>query len=821
MKAHSLTLVAVALLGLTAITFAESPEPTFRLGVKLSDGSYIIGVPDDVSLPVRTSFASLDVPLHLVKVGRFKSDRETLCIEFRNGDKLTVVPDVKQLSVTTTVGRVVIGTQHITEFSTLDGITPKRRTEGPSKNGLISFGGLEWHPWRTEFAVVDGKLASQPRARKGFRYGHSGNGRGPKLVTHVGDKTWTDYSVDFDFAMLPKNPKFDPHRMPNVRGIGIQFRVQDSKESWNEPAQTAYGLSLGETGTWSLSRVHGRYITGGTGWRNAYKGTAIKLASGKGLTLAKGGSNHCHLEVVKNRIKISINDTQIVDLTDDEAADASGHGPLRYGGIGMSWKWESMGWIKNVVVRHGDARHGDTQHGPRLALDLVDGSHIIGIPSSTSVPVHTPYGKMDIPLNLIRRIKIGDDHETVSVYPINGDKITGVWGLKRIRLKTILGEIAVGTEHIKNITISGTGRLPVTAKERFPVVASAKITDKPYGVFCVADFNDDGELDFAVSNRTKGSESVDVYMNDGEGSLIKKASYPMGYYPQHVAAGDFNEDGHVDLLVPVYHGSLGDGTMHVLTGKGDGTFTMGPGFTAKVNGKGLHPCRLAVADLNKDGHLDFVVEMNNDWAINIHWGKGDGTFTAKYTYPNGQNPGNTKIADLNHDGWPDIVSGSQYTSLFVHLSDGNGGYTAPVQYLKGTSRRQPIVVGDLDGDDDIDIVVANNVANGASRYASIMINDGKGVFTERGRVNCPGGVGLAAVTDFDNDGKMDFVLSSSNKVLIVPGKGDGTFGTPSVYDLGHKVGPLQLHDLDGDGRLDFIYLDQEKHQVMMQLNIDH
>ena len=332
---------------------------------------------------------------------------------------------------------------------------------------------------------------------------------------------------------------------------------------------------------------------------------------------------------------------------------------------------------------------------------------------------------------------------------------------------------------------------------------------------CVADFNGDTHLDFAVSDKTKGSGSVDVYLNDGKGSLIKKASYPVGHYPQHIVAGDFNEDGDVDLIVPVYLGALGDGTMRVLTGNGDGTFTMGPGFTAKVNGKGLHPCRMAVGDLNKDGHLDFVVEMNNDWAINIHWGKGDGTFTPMYTYPNGQNPGNTKIADLNNDSWPDIVSGSQYTSLFVHLSNFGDAYKAPVQYLKGTSRRQPIIVGDLDGDEDIDVLCAHNTS---PRYVSVMINDGHGVFTEKGKIDFPDGAGLAKVTDFDFDGKMDFVLASGNKVLVVPGNGDGTFKKPVAYDMGHKVGGLQLHDLNHDGRLDLVYIDYDSHKVMMRLN---
>ena len=49
---------------------------------------------------------------------------------------------------------------------------------------------------------------------------------------------------------------------------------------------------------------------------------------------------------------------------------------------------------------------------------------------------------------------------------------------------------------------------PAGTKVVFPILATAKITDKPYGTLCVSDLNNDGQLDFAVSDRTGGSESA-------------------------------------------------------------------------------------------------------------------------------------------------------------------------------------------------------------------------------------------------------------------------------------------------------------------------
>jgi hypothetical protein len=89
----------------------------------------------------------------------------------------------------------------------------------------------------------------------------------------------------------------------------------------------------------------------------------------------------------------------------------------------------------------------------RLELDLVDGSHIIGVPSIDSVPVQTSYAKMDIPLKQLISIKMGDDHETASVDLRNGDKLKGVISIGPIKLATVFGKIAIGIEHIRQIDV--------------------------------------------------------------------------------------------------------------------------------------------------------------------------------------------------------------------------------------------------------------------------------------------------------------------------------------------------------------------------------
>jgi hypothetical protein len=89
----------------------------------------------------------------------------------------------------------------------------------------------------------------------------------------------------------------------------------------------------------------------------------------------------------------------------------------------------------------------------RLAIDLVDGSHIIGVPSITSVPIQTSFAKMDIPLEKIVSIEIKDDHETASFELNNGDKLKGVCDLKPLQLETVFGQASVSIEHVTRIAV--------------------------------------------------------------------------------------------------------------------------------------------------------------------------------------------------------------------------------------------------------------------------------------------------------------------------------------------------------------------------------
>jgi len=114
-----------------------------------------------------------------------------------------------------------------------------------------------------------------------------------------------------------------------------------------------------------------------------------------------------------------------------------------------------------LPVPTGSAEEEKTEPPPlRLGIDLVDGSHIIGVPGVESIGLRTSYAKMAIPLSKIRAIEIDEDRERASFELQNGDRIKGVLDLAPLELKTLFGQIKVDTRHIAEISIL-TGTVPM------------------------------------------------------------------------------------------------------------------------------------------------------------------------------------------------------------------------------------------------------------------------------------------------------------------------------------------------------------------------
>jgi hypothetical protein len=228
-----------------------------------------------------------------------------------------------------------------------------------------------------------------------------------------------------------------------------------------------------------------------------------------------------------------------------------------------------------------------------------------------------------------------------------------------------------------------------------PLVSS--VTEAP-SFIAVGDFNRDHKMDIAVVD----PPYISVLLGNGDGTFqapINNDSFPDD--PVWLIVGDFNNDHLLDVAVVGYFGSNID--MGVLLGNGDGTLQ--PSLISPLNNT---PYSIAAGDFNQDGNLDVAISgyfVPGDVVVRL--GNGDGSFQPGVDYPTTGAGGQVVVDDFNGDGKLDLILGG------VGLLLGNGdGTFGPVQIFPVAG--SPLVVGDFNGDRKPDVVGLLSKPEGAA-----------------------------------------------------------------------------------------------------------
>jgi Bacterial Ig-like domain (group 3)/FG-GAP-like repeat/FG-GAP repeat len=245
----------------------------------------------------------------------------------------------------------------------------------------------------------------------------------------------------------------------------------------------------------------------------------------------------------------------------------------------------------------------------------------------------------------------------------------------------------------------------------------------------VADVNQDGKPDLLIANTCgqtctyEGDGVISVLLGNGDGTFQAPLNYDSGDIgPRSLTAVDLNQDGKIDIVVAnsgAIDGSFfTSGSLAVLLGNGDGTFQ-----AAATYAVGPSPWSLAVGDVNHDGKLDALVAdscwCGHDAELAVLLGNGDGTFQSAVTYDSGnQDSFSIAVADINGDGYPDLVAGSLGTNaLSVLPGNGDGTFQPALTFNTGSSGIDSIATADLNGDGKADVVSTDG------EYVSVLLND--------------------------------------------------------------------------------------------------
>ena len=327
-----------------------------------------------------------------------------------------------------------------------------------------------------------------------------------------------------------------------------------------------------------------------------------------------------------------------------------------------------------------------------------------------------------------------------------------------------------------------------------------------YGSLSWGDYDSDGDLDLLETGTAdNGVTSLTrLYRNDGSGAFSDAAVGLPGVYKSSVAWGDYDNDGDVDLALTGY-GESGP-LSQVYRNEGGGSFV-----DIDAGLPGVYESSVAWGDYDNDGDLDLALTGRteaNAYVSRLYRNEGVGVFAEVPVALPGVHLGSAAWGDYDNDADLDLVltgrtGGTTYISK-LYRNEGGGGFTEVSAGLPGLEYSSA-AWGDYDADGDLDLLLTG-YTNAAPWYvARIYRNDGARVFADiaAGLPGVDGGSG--AWGDYDNDGDLDVVLTGytgfERLARVYRNDGGGVFVLGDVLPDG-VWGPGAWGDYDNDGDVD-------------------
>ena len=404
------------------------------------------------------------------------------------------------------------------------------------------------------------------------------------------------------------------------------------------------------------------------------------------------------------------------------------------------------------------------------------------------------------------------------------------------------------------------------------------------------DIDNDGDLDLFTQSDTR---SISLRKNTGAGLDFEDPAI-IGAAPNFVRsakASDIDGDGVLDVVTASYfdgkiawHKTIqgddyfseqfviseasdnardiasadidGDGDMDVVTISGADTTGSYDKLSwyENLDGQGTfgdrndiffesykNPDGLLVFDIDGDGDIDVVTAKELGSGDAIYWYEnldGNGNFSSQQIVSTEVDRVSSLInADIDGDGFQDIVSTSfddHKIAWYRNLENSGSFGDQQIVITDGNSSFISVYAADVDGDNDLDLVYADNVTTNSSvdKITWIENTDGLGTFDNPQIITETDSNGSTAVvaTDIDNDGDIDVVATS--RPSYMPGShrdkliwmenldGLGDFSPQRIiFDKLDFPDKIVVADIDNDSRMDILSTSRRTSQVFWHQNL--
>lgn len=366
--------------------------------------------------------------------------------------------------------------------------------------------------------------------------------------------------------------------------------------------------------------------------------------------------------------------------------------------------------------------------------------------------------------------------------------------------------------------------LPINSMS-FAAKLDSVTSTRPSGI-ASGDLNGDGKVDLIISNSI--SSSVNVYRNTGSGSAIsfaKRVDLATLSGLTGVAVDDLDGDGKLDIAATNLTSSKISMFRNTTSG---GELS----FAAKVDSSsGSSAQAIAVGDLDGDGKPEIAVVNSSAATVSVlrnTSSAGTLSFAARATFTTDLQPYSIAIGDVDGDGKFDLVTcnaNGGNISVFrnTNTTIGTLSFATRVDFAAGGFPFW-IKLGDMDGDDKLDIVV---VDQGGNKVSVLRNTSSSGTPSFAPKVDFSTGIATAprrvSLADLDGDGKPEMVVSNLDAYTLSIFKNNSTSGSLSFdskvdFSTGSgsvNLGPMEssLGDLNGDAKPEIAVVNQGQNTV--------
>ena len=324
------------------------------------------------------------------------------------------------------------------------------------------------------------------------------------------------------------------------------------------------------------------------------------------------------------------------------------------------------------------------------------------------------------------------------------------------------------------------------------------------------DFDGDGDVDVLSSSR--GDGRVDWYENNGSQSFSSHIIALNGWgNAEDFHAADIDADWDIDVLVALWL------SRKIAWYENDGAenFTEHVISISSTNSEGTTERAKSVyaVDVNGDGHLEFIAGLDDGSAPsnnNLAWYENDGAenFTEHVITTDYDEIGSVYAADIDGDNDIDFLSSAHVSNIVAwYENDGSQNFTPHTiaSNASASSHSRAIHAADVNGDGYIDVISPSSI-NTISWYQ----NDGSGNFTINtfNVSNIPMSV---YGKDLDGDRDVDIIAaifdwptSTNDKIAWYENAGAENFKVHELRSSTQAPQSIFPVDLDGDGDIDLI-----------------